>query len=157
MPPAKSDDIRHAARSLYMEGQTFKAIARSLGVTDRSVSNWAHEDKWKRPKRPGVPKELADSKGNLSREKLLSLSAIDDKVLRRKSIVALCDAFLRYALRGLYEISQVDPSIGVYDKMANHSKSVVVAYREERSALIRSIEVSAPKIAETYRDEPKEE
>jgi hypothetical protein len=151
MPPAKSDDMRGAAKMSFLDGLSLREIGKRLGVSYVTISRWAKEEKWKLPKKPPCPPSVAGSDGKPSRSKIAEIDSIEDEVLRSKRILRVAKEFWLFALKGLYFLSREAPSVAVFKAISDGTRPLIAAYHEERAAAIRQAEVFIPPITEVHR------
>lgn len=73
--------VRRAnARKLYMDGKySQKEIAEIVGVTEKTISNWANQDKWKDQRTASL---LADK--NIEENEKLALSNLGDMMISKQ-------------------------------------------------------------------------
>lgn len=56
-PQGYSEAVRRQALQMYVDGMNFRRIARTLGVTHRTVINWVNAHAAQLPDQPPVPAE----------------------------------------------------------------------------------------------------
>ena len=59
-PMGYSDAVRRQAVQMYVDGMNFRRIARTLGVTHRSVINWVNAHAAQLPDQPPAPADEGD-------------------------------------------------------------------------------------------------
>lgn len=116
MAKQKKEDREKIARTLYFAGENQKEIAERVGVSEKTISKWVKDKRWKELRaarnitRPELTNKIllsidklldnainADEPDDNFADKLAKFASAIEKIDRKISVVDLMDAFMAHS------------------------------------------------------------
>jgi transposase len=156
MTKKERDDKKDHARLYYMRGETQKAIAVIVGVSEVTVSKWVNEENWdmkraaERVTRPELvnqnlqliatlQRQIIDSENPVKEAKALSdqiskLASAIEKLDKKTNVVQIIDGFIAFS-RWMQEHPKLNSQQGIdfikeVDKYQNEYLNLLLSKKE---------------------------